>query len=559
MLVNLHVKNLALIDEIDVDFTDNLNILTGETGAGKSILIDSINIALGQKVSADMIRKGEEYAFVELTFHVEDSHTIDKLEALEIPIEDNAVIVSRRIRSGRSISKVNDVSVTNTTLKIIAGLLIDIHGQHEHQSLLYKSKHLEILDRFGKKNALELMEHLKETYRSYTDCKKRFEESSMPEEERLRELSFMQYEKQEIVDARLKKGEEEELDLLYRKMSNANTISDELTKIYQLTGDEGSVSDTIGRALRQFAHLTALDESIAGFEEQLNNIEGLLNDFNRDLSDYITDFEFDRSEFTKVEDRLNTIHSLKAKYGNSYEQIFEYLEKLEDKLQRFEDYDLYMKELNATKDKLEADLEDNSTQLSIIRKSDAVILESKIKEALIELNFFEVQFKIDFKKLPNYTAKGYDEVEFLISTNPGEDLKPLGKVASGGELSRIMLAIKSVLADKDEVDTLIFDEIDTGISGRTAQKVSERLALMAKAHQVISITHLPQIASMADEHFIIEKTTDGLSTKTRIEILDSEKSVMELARMLGGVSITASVIASAKEMKELAMITKTKE
>ncbi len=559
MLVNLHVKNLALIDEIDVDFADNLNILTGETGAGKSILIDSINIALGQKVSADMIRKGEESAFVQLTFHIQDSHTINKLEALEIPVEDNMVIVSRRIRSGRSISKVNDVSVTNSTLKTIAGLLIDIHGQHEHQSLLYKSKHLEILDRFGKENALEIMEHLKETYRSYIDCKKRMEESSMPEEERLRELSFMQYEKQEILDARLKKGEEEELSVLYRKMSNATTISDELTKIYQLTGEEGSVSDTISRALRHFAHLTALDESIAGFEEQLNNIDALLNDFNRDLSDYMTDFEFDRSEFTKIEDRLNTIHSLKAKYGNSYEQIFDYLEKLEDKLQRFEDYDLYMKELNKTLDKLEVDLEDYSTQLSMIRKSNAVILEAKIKEALIELNFFEVQFKIDFKMLTNYTAKGYDEVEFLISTNPGEDLKPLGKVASGGELSRIMLAIKSVLADKDEVDTLIFDEIDTGISGRTAQKVSERLALIAKSHQVISITHLPQIASMADEHFIIEKTTDGLSTKTSIEILDTEKSVMELARMLGGVSITASVIASAKEMKELARITKTRE
>lgn len=559
MLVNLHIKNLALIDEIDVDFTDKLNILTGETGAGKSILIDSINIALGQKVSADMIRKGQSQAFVELTFHIDDVQTIDKLEALEIPIEDFTVIVSRRIRSGRSISKINGVSVTNTTLKKIAALLIDIHGQHEHQSLLYKSKHLEILDCFGKEDAKDIMEHLNEIYHSYLDCEKCLKKSLIPEEERLRELDFMKYERQEIIDAKLKKGEEEELDILFRKMSNANTISDALTAVHRLTGGENSVSDVLGRALRKLTPLVSFDSSIRGFEEQLNNIDTLMNDFNREVSDYITKFEFDLSEFTKLEERLNLIHGIKAKYGNTDEQVSEYLEKLEEKLQRFEEYDLYINELKERKNKLEEDLCKYSIQLSNIRKKNAGILEKKITKALVELNFLEVNFKINFKKLTNYTLKGIDEVEFLISTNPGEDVKPLGKVASGGELSRIMLAIKSVLTDKDAIDTLIFDEIDTGISGRTAQKVSERLAMIAKTHQVISITHLPQIASMADEHFIIEKTTDGVRTKTKIESLDFEKSVFELARMLGGVSITDSVITSAREMKELAMITKTRE
>lgn len=559
MLINLRVKNLALIDEIDVDFTDHLNILTGETGAGKSILIDSINIALGQKVSGDMIRRGEDYAFVELTFHIEDVHTIEELEELGIPVEENAVIVSRRIRSGRSVSKVNDVSVTNATLKIIAGLLIDIHGQHEHQSLLYKSKHLEILDRFGKEHAAGLAENLKETYHSYMDCRRQLDETLIPQEERLRELDFMQYERQEILEARLKKDEEEELMPLFRRMSNASTICDELAKIYALTGGEGSAGEQIGRSVRQFGHLISLDEPLKDFEEQLVGIDALLNDFNREIAGYMSDFEFEPSELVRVEERLDRIHALKAKYGNSYEQIMDYLQKLEEKIKKFEDYDIYIKDLQETKNKLEAELEAYSAKLSKIRKSNAAILEKKIKEALLELNFFEVRFQIGFKKLSSYTAKGYDEVEFLISTNPGEEVKPLGKVASGGELSRIMLAIKSVLADKDEVDTLIFDEIDTGISGRTAQKVSERLALIAKSHQVISITHLPQIASMADEHFIIEKTTDGKTTRTSIKTLDTEASVLELARMLGGAAITEAVIASAREMKELAGTMKTGE
>lgn len=558
MLVNLHIKNLALIDEIDIDFDEGLNILSGETGAGKSILIGSINIALGQKVNGDIIRKGQDQALVELTFHIDDPHVIKRFEQLEIPVEDGMVIVSRRIRANRSMSKVNDVSVTNATLKEIAGLLIDIHGQHEHQSLLYKSKHLEILDRFGKEKADHIISEIRKLYHAYQECRTKLEESAVPEEERLREISFMQYEKQEIENARLVKGEEEELDLIYRRMSNASTIKSELSAVYQLTGAD-SASDMIGRALRQIGHILSMDEAIGGFEEQLGNIDGLLNDFNREISDYMNDFDFDSSEFVRVEERLNQIHMLKAKYGNSYEQIMDYLSGLDDKLQRYEDYDLYIKELEETKAKLETELSMYSNQLSQIRKENAVLLEEKITKALVELNFLEVRFQIHFKKLDTFTQKGFDEIEFLISTNPGEDLKPLGKVASGGELSRIMLAIKSVLADKDEVDTLIFDEIDTGISGRTAQKVSEKLASISHSHQVICITHLPQIASMADEHFIIEKTTDGYTTRSNIEHLTFDKSVEELARMLGGAEITESVMASAKEMKQLAQKTKTKE
>lgn len=556
MLVNLHVKNLAIIDEIDIDFGERLNILTGETGAGKSILIDSINIALGQKVSSDMIRKGEEQALAELTFQIEEKHTLESLRLLDIPIEDNTVIVSRRIRNGRSISKINGESVTSAVLKKIAGLLIDIHGQHEHQSLLYKSKHLEILDRFGKEEAALLLDEIKSSFLQYTACKKRLEESLQPEEERLRELSFVRYEIQEIEDAKLKKGEDEELEQQYKKMSNADAITEGLSFVYQITGGEESVSDALGRALRTLNHVAEMEKGLLGFEEELINVDALLNDFNREISDYMSDFEFDKSEFVKVEERLNLIHGLKAKYGDSLELIEEYYKGLIQKLEQYEDYDLYINKLKTELNEKEKNLLNYSNKLSKIRKEKAVILEEKIIAALVELNFFEIRFQIRFSKLETCSSKGLDEVEFLISTNPGEEVRPLSKVASGGELSRIMLAIKSVLADKDEVDTLIFDEIDTGISGRTAQKVSERLSSISNSHQVISITHLPQIASMADEHYIIEKTTDGLTTKSNITALNFEESVAELARMLGGAKITDAVTASAKEMKLLAQNTK---
>lgn len=559
MLENLHIKNLALIDEMDIDFHEGLNILTGETGAGKSILIGSINIALGQKVNGEVIRKGEEQASVELTFHTQDDFVIQKLDDMGIAVEDGTIIVSRRIRQNRSMSKVNDVSVTNAALKQIAALLLDIHGQHEHQSLLYRSKHMEILDRFGKEKSDALRLEIKDLYRKYVDCKKRMEESSIPEEERLREISFMQYEKQEIENARLIPGEEEELEKRYQQISNASTMRETLASVYNLTGERDSASEQIGRAIRELSHILKLDDEVSGFEEQLNNIDALLNDFNRDISDYMSDFEFDASEYSEVEERLKLIRGLKAKYGNSLEEIMNYHEQLEEKLQRYEDYALYQQELSEECHLLEEKLTESSEKLSTIRKENALALEDKIKKALVELNFLQVNFEIAFEKMDGFSGNGFDEVEFMISTNPGESLRPLGKVASGGELSRIMLAIKSVLADKDEVDTLIFDEIDTGISGRTAQKVSEKLSEIADNHQVICITHLPQIASMADEHYIIEKRTDGERTYSGVEHLTEEGSVTELARMLGGAAITENVISSAREMRELAKIQKQKK
>lgn len=558
MLLNLHVKNLAIIDEVEVYFNDGLNIITGETGAGKSIIIGSINIALGGKVSKDMIRKGADYALVELIFQLEDEASISAMKEYDLPIEDGQIIISRKIMNGKNICRVNGENVTTSMLKDISGFLIDIHGQHEHQSLLYKKKHLEIIDRYSKDEIYVIKEQIAATYRKYIDIVNQLKDTVIDEEQRMREISFLEYEINEIEAARLKKDEDQDLAVHYRKLSNANMITEGLASVYHITGDENneSIGEGIGRATRILGKSLEFDDNLKNLHSQLSDIEDLMNSFNRELIQYMEDINLDEEEFKEVEARLDLINNLKSKYGNSIEKIQEYYESNIEKLKKYKDYDNYLSQLKNELSKEENELERLSAQLSEIRKKKGSELAKLIKEALIDLNFIEVQFEINFKKLDHYTENGYDDGEFIISTNPGEDLKPLSKVSSGGELSRIMLAIKSVLADNDAIDTLIFDEIDVGVSGRTAQKVSEKLSLIGRNHQVLCITHLPQIAAMADMHYIIEKSSDGSSTNTTIKPLTSDDSVYELARMLGGAKITDTVINSAKEMKELATHTK---
>lgn len=553
MLLSIHVKNLAVIDEVEVDFTEHLNILTGETGAGKSILIGSVNLALGTKASAGLIRKGADYALVELVFRLEDQVVEEKLKKLDLSVEDGLVILSRKIMKTRSICKINGENVTAAILKEIAGLLIDIHGQHEHQSLLYKDKHLEIVDRFAKEEIEGLKEELLLAYEQYMAIKKKRKECEISKEERMREISFLQYEKEEIEGAHLKEGEDEELEACYRRLSNANTIVEEMGSVHQITSESG---EGIGRALRTLGRLTEYDQAIGSFHNQLLELDDLLSDFNREAADYLSGFGDYGEEFAKVEERLNLVHGLKAKYGAGIPEIIKHLTEIEEKLEAYENHEAYVEELNKELSIWEQKVEKLSGKLSVIRKKKAGELEVKITNALTDLNFLEVHFSISINRISHYSANGYDEAEFLIATNPGEDPKPLGKVASGGELSRIMLAVKSVLAENDAIDTLIFDEIDVGVSGRTAQKVSEKLALISNSHQVICITHLPQIAAMADTHFLIEKTAEEGMAKTNIRCLDKEESIQELARILGGAKITKAVVQNAKEMKELAEHTK---
>lgn len=557
MLRNLHVKNLALIDEMEVEFEEGLNILTGETGAGKSLIIGSINMALGQKVPKEMIKEGADYALVELIFEVKSEDTIRRLQEMDIFPEDGMVIMSRKITGGRSVAKINSESISAAKVKEAAQLLIDIHGQHEHQSLTGKKMQLALLDDYAKEETQKVKAEVKKRYEEYSSILKELEEKDIDKEQQQRELSFLEFEIQELEDACLRKGEDEELEKTYRKMLNGKKIAEACGAAYRLTSENGeSASDQIGRALREISAVTSCDAELQPLEEQLEQLDGLLNDFNRDMSSYLSGLEFEEEDFYETEKRLDELNHLKSKYGDTIEKV---LEAKEEKIQRRDellDYDAYLNQLKEQKKASEEALEKASKKLSKIRKKYAKELCRQVTEHLLDLNFETVDLSMEFEQTTHFTSNGYDEVEFLISTNPGETPKPLGKIASGGELSRIMLALKTVLANNDEIETLIFDEIDTGISGRTAQKVSEKMDLIGRNHQVICITHLPQIAAMADTHFLIEKTVESGRTTSKIHRLPQEESVAELARMLGGVSITETVLENAKEMKELAAKTK---
>lgn len=554
MLHNLHVKNLALIEEAEVDFSKGLNILSGETGAGKSIIIGSIGAAIGEKVSRDIIRKDADYALVELIFSVDDT-VRQKLEAMDIPMEDDQVILTRRISSGRPVAKINAESVPAAKLKEAASLLIDIHGQHEHQSLLNQKNHLQILDAYAKKELQGLKEELAEAYHAYHSIRNELKEASLDTEQRARELSFLQYEAEEIERAALRVGEDEELEKQYRRFANGKKIMGSIGQVYELTSENGAAQMT-GHAILEMAKISAYDEKAGQLEAQLVEIDDLLNDFNRELAGYIDDMDFDEEQFYEIEKRLDLLNGLKAKYGGAIEHILSEYEKKLARIEKLSDYDAYLSGLSQKLEQKEAALEALCKKVSGIRQKEALTLEKEIKTALIDLNFLDVQFQLQLTRKKEYTVSGYDEAEFLISTNPGEPIRSLTKVASGGELSRIMLAIKAVLADCDEIGTLIFDEIDTGISGRTAQMVSEKMSVISKDHQIICITHLPQIAAMADAHYLIQKQASKDRTETTIRRLDAAESVDELGRMLGGVKITDTVLKSAKEMKDLAIATK---
>lgn len=551
MLQSLHVKNLALIDEAEVNFENGLNILSGETGAGKSIIIGSVNLALGGKASKDLLRKDAEYALVELIFSVDQPQILKELEALDIYPEDGLLIMSRKILPNRSVCKINSETVAASMMRVVASLLIDIHGQHEHQSLLEKKNHLNYLDDFA--DLEQEKKEVKEAYDLYKDKKRALEEASMDEEGQARELSFLQYEVAEIEEASLSVGEDEELEQLYKTLANGRKIMEAAGTAYELTGDSmESASSMLGRAVRELLSVSQYDETIDSLSGQLTEIDNLLSDFNRDLAAYLDETDISEERFQEVSSRLDVINHLKSKYGSSIKQILEKKTEKEARIEQLLHYDVYRSQIEKEYKAASEQVRAVSGRLSSLRQEKAKVLVQQVTQALKDLNFLDVQFDMRFEQLDHFTANGMDDARFYISTNPGEALKPLEQVASGGELSRIMLALKTVLAEQDEIDTLIFDEIDSGISGRTAQKVAEKMRQTGKLHQIVCITHLPQIASMADTHFLIEKTTESGTTVSNIRKLDETESVQELARMLGGVKITETVMQSAREMKEMA-------
>ena len=554
MLANLHVKNLALIEEADINFKDGLNILTGETGAGKSIILGSVNLALGGKAVSDLIRSGADYALTELSFDIESEAVKEKLTAFGVEeLEEGQLIISRKITPTRSQIKVNGQTYTLGQVREMASWLIDIHGQHDNQLLLNESHHIDILDAYAKESLAEVKAALKEVYAAYVKQKQELQALDTDEESRNREISFIEFEVSEIESAQLSEGEDTQLEADYQKMLHAQKIMEEMAVVEQnLVSGQDNVSDKLGQAVRALNSAAVYDDRLSGLCATLADVESLLSDAARMTADYVEDAAFDAETFQQVQQRLDFINSLKMKYGQTTAEILAYAESRKERLEQLQSHDELIAKLKRELAEKAKRLSGLSAQLSDLRKAAAQKLCAQIRAALQDLNFADVRFEAVFEQTGHFSANGTDNMYFVIAANPGEALKPLSKVASGGELSRIMLAIKTVLADQDAVETLIFDEIDSGISGRTAQMVSEKMNVLAKNHQIICITHLPQIAAMADAHYLIEKSVENQTTVSKIKCLSEEESISELARMLGGVEITEKVMESAREMKELA-------
>lgn len=554
MLRVLHVKNMALIEEEKIEFGDGLNILTGETGAGKSILIGSLGVALGSGSFKDFVPENADHASVELIFETQSGRVQAWLEEHDIPDMDGQIIISRSFRKGRSISRINGEVVPIGLVRELSSDLIDIHGQHEHQSLLYPKYHLQLVDDFAGEELEKKKERCRMLYQAYASASQKLKEALRDAGDRAKNMDFISFEVSEIDDAGLRLGEDEELENRFRFLSNAQKIMEALSVVQRLTDGDGETdaSSQISRASGELSAVASYDEELMQLQSTLSDAEGMLSDFTRALSGYIDAFSYDEQEFSEVSDRLDLINHLKMKYGRTIEDILSYRDARQQELDRLSNFDAYVSGLKAEVEKSRKELLEVCGDITALRKTSAEKLTEQIVRSLRDLNFLDVRFEIHFEKLKEPSGNGMDEASFLISMNPGLPLRPLQHVASGGELSRIMLGIKTVMAKKDEIECLIFDEIDTGISGRTAQKVSEKMAQLSRDRQVIAITHLAQIASMADVHFLIEKRSEDGKTHTGVRQLTGEEITDELARILGGVQITDAVRATAAEMKRMA-------
>mgnify|MGYP002728128135 FL=1 len=559
MLLNVHIKNIALIDDANVNFTDNLNILTGETGAGKSIIMGALKIGMGDKLPKDIVREAGKEGFCQLLFLVDDEAVLEQIRQLGVePTEDGEILITRRIVNSRTINTINDMAVTAARLREVSALLIDMHTQHQQQTLLKKNEHMKLLDKFGRVAIEPLKREVAQRHAEYTELVDQMDKLSMDEAERSRRAEFLKYQIAEIESANVKAGEDEDIEHQYNKMVNSRDIVAAASEVYSVTGyeNQSSAGNEIGRVLVNLKGIKELDDEIDGLYSQLENIDALLNDFNVELSNYMQSMNFDDSEFREVESRLDVINDIKGKYGSTVDEVNRYLEESKAEYEKFSEYDEYIAELSGKINKAKKLMIDAADKLSAERKKQAKLMCKEIKTALSDLSFMQVDFDMVFDRLSECTANGIDDCYFVISTNVGEKLRPLYDVASGGELSRIMLAVKSCMAAEDNIGTLVFDEIDVGISGRAAQAVAEKMALISRKHQVISITHLPQIAAMADSHYLIEKFADEGKTVTKIVRLSETESITEIARLLGGASITDAVMSNALEMKQMAEKTK---
>ena len=560
MLVSLTISNIAVIDKMSVDFQSGFTVLTGETGAGKSILIDALGLALGAKASKELIRSGEQEAGVSAFFVLADGQALKQVEALGISCPDGEILLSRTLlANGRSIAKINGALVNTALLRECSALLLNIHGQHENNALLDVSRHIQYLDSFAGISK-DLSSYL-EQYLAFQALGQELSALQMDDAEKFQRMDFLSFQLEELKKSRLAVGEEEKLQELRRKLSNGEKIMAGFSSAYRLLyqGEmQKSAYDLLFEAQKALESISSYDEGAQSLGERVAELTAVTADCAQELRAQIDGFAFSPDELEAVEERLNTIYQLKRKYNKTVEELIAYAQEIEETLQSLQNHDAKIHQLTIAYEAQEKALKAAALALTKKRIAAAKKLEQAVKQELCDLDMAKMEFSVCIKQEDMLHKNGADRVEFLIAPNPGEGLKPLSKIASGGEMARIMLALKSVLSKNDSIETLIFDEIDTGVSGRAAQKISEKLYALSKDKQVLSVTHLPQIAAMGDYHLLIEKTVRQSKTTTTVYPLTGEERVRELARITGGVQITDLTLENARQMLSLAQSGKQK-
>ncbi len=552
MLLQLNIMNFALIEKLSIDFSRGFNVLSGETGAGKSILIDAISFVLGGKFNKNLIRVGEDKTVVEAVFSIENQRTRAILEELDISDEGIVILSRESFHSGKTIAKVNNKTLLLSKIKQVSETLIDIHGQHENQNLLDSSKHINYVDSFGQELLVNKLEEYDKFYLKYGEVEEKINRLQGNDGEREKKIDFLKFQIDEINSIKPKIGEDEELSKKFNMLSNGEKIKKALEKSYMLLkeNDESRISiiDSLMHVIRELKSIEAHHEEVKSIVDSLEESYYLLEDNTRTLSDLKDNTDYDIGELEFINSRMYQLSVCKKKYGPTLEDVLVYKNNIEEQYFELINSGEIIEELLKQKKKLYEKLEGIAQELHNLRLEISEVLEKEIKKELDYVGLEKSRFKIEVAYTENLNSKGRDKIQFNISTNPGQPLQPLEEVVSGGELSRIMLALKTVFVDKDQIPSVIFDEVDTGISGRIAQRVGEKMVLISEAHQVFCITHLPQIAALADVNYLIEKNSDEVNTFTKVKKLKDDEVEQEVARIIGGSEVTAITIENAREM-----------
>ncbi len=563
MLVELNINNFAIIEDMNVKFTRGLNVLTGETGSGKSIIIEALGIILGGRGTRNLIQSGKDKALLQALFILDNEKTSEILKKYGIEIEEDGLILFTReiSRSSPSISRINGSTVTLSVLRELSTSIIDIFAQKEHQSLLDMNNHRKIIDSFGDREHRELLKKIKEEYYKFNKLKNKLEGIDMDPIQRERELEFLKFQLEEIVEADLSLEDDDKLEEEFNKINNISSIQEGVNTVISYVNNDdfetACILDLVNESLALLETSVKMDINLKDILERFKNINYEIQDINLELNSYVNSLDLNEEKLFLLTSRIDTVNGLKKKYGNTVREILSYQEKIEAELELLLNYEKELEKLEAELELSRQILVELSNRLKLKRIQTASFLEEEISKQLMDLNMEGVKFKVDIAALDIPTASGMDRIEFLISTNIGEDLKPLSEIVSGGEMSRIMLGFKNILAEYDAIPTMVFDEIDTGISGRTAQVVGEKISKIAQKHQVIAITHLPQITALADSHYLIDKKSNDQRVISNVYKLDEEERILELARLLGGVDVTETTLNHAREMISMSQEFKT--